>query len=555
MLAGLSVQNVVLIDRLTLDGRPGLSALTGETGAGKSILLDALGLALGARAEAGLVRHGADQAVVTASFDLPQGHPARAVLAERGIDTDGGPLVLRRVLAQGGGGKAFVNDQPATVQTLKDLGALLVEIHGQFDTHGLMDASTHKDALDAYAALTASARAVAASWESWRAARQALSAARERAEAAQAQRDFLTHAVAELDDLSPEPGEDEELAARRALLMNAEKMKGARDETAALIDSEGGLLSILGRAESQAARLGEAGGDVAAALTRARAELEEASYALSRLDRAGGGATLHEVEERYFALKALAKKHRCAPGDLPALHADFAARLRLAEGAGEELDALEKAALRGRADYLGAAEKLSGGRAKAAARLARAVQAELPALKLDKARFEVDCAPAPETAWGPGGIDRVAFLVATNPQTPAGPLSKIASGGELARFTLALKCVLAAAGGSVQTLIFDEVDTGIGGAVADAVGERLARLAAHHQVLAVTHSPQVAARAAHHWRVAKTGTAGGAVSTRVEVLSTEDERREEIARMLSGAEVTPEARAQAVRLLSRSEAA
>lgn len=545
MLASLSIRDVVLIDRLELEGAGNLSALTGETGAGKSILLDALGLALGGRAEAGLVRRGAEQASVTACFDVPKNHPARALLKEKDLPA-ADTLILRRTLSKDGRSKAFINDAPVSVQLLKETGALLVEIHGQFETQGLLDPATHRGLLDDYAGLTAETAKVGAAWQTWRGALARLEQAREEAKTAGAQEDYLRHSVAELEKLAPQAGEEETLAAKRSLLLNREKMSSALEQAAQIIDGEDGLQSLLGRVQTLLARLDAA--SLNETLARVHAEISELSYQVDSLRDGRGAENLAEIEDRYFALRESAKKHRCTSDDLPKLLEELAARLRLITHQDDALAALEKAVAEAKELYIRIAEKLSAARGKAALKMAKAVNAELPDLKLGSATFSVAVErAAQEAGWGPEGIDKVQFVTATNAGAAAGPLHKIASGGELSRFTLALKLILAETG-SVPTLIFDEVDSGIGGATADAVGERLARLAEKYQVLVVTHSPQVAARAAHHWIVAKSEQKG-TVITRVTPLRALQEREEEIARMISGAKVTAEARAAAAKLL------
>lgn len=558
MLSSLAIQNVVLIDRLTLEAEDGLSALTGETGAGKSILLDALGLALGARADAGLVRHGEQQASVTAGFDVPPSHPVFAALDEKGIHA-ADTLILRRTLGKDGRSKAFINDAPVSVQLLKDVGAMLVEVHGQFDTQGLLDAETHLRVLDQYAGTTADAADVRAAWDGWARARANLDQANADVDAAKLQEDYLRYAVAELEKLAPQKGEETTLAEKRAMLMNREKMNDAVSQASELLESEEGIQSLLGRLELTLERLSaRIGGDALAAVTtaasRARAEVDELAFQVERLQDGGafGDDRLEDVEERYFALRECAKKHRCTVDDLPDILADMAQKLRLVTDRDDALADLHRAVKLARDAFMTRAEKLAARRKKAAQKLAKAVNAELPALKLDKAQFFVDCAPAAESDWGPRGMDVVRFTVSTNPQAPAGALNKIASGGELSRFMLALRLILAECG-AVPTLVFDEVDSGIGGATADAVGERLARLSRNCQVLVVTHSPQVAARAAHHWIVAKTEQKG-AVLTRITPLSALSDRQEEIARMISGATVTAEARAAARKLLENHAA-
>ena len=558
MLQGLAIRDVVLIDRLDLTFDAGLSALTGETGAGKSILLDALGLALGARADAGLVAKGAAQASVAASFALEAKHPARALLADRGLDADDDTLILRRTLGADGRSRAFVNDQPVPVGTLRELAGLLVEIHGQFDTHGLLDPATHRLALDVYGGLAADADGVANLHAAWRAAEAAEAEARERAAKAATDEGFLRHAVDELDRLDPKPGEETDLAQRRALLAAREKLieaiNAARADLAAGKGVEGALRGAerllqrvapqaMGKLDRALATLDRAAIEAADAV----AEVEALENALD-LDASG----LEGVEERLYALRALARKHRVEVDRLADLKAEFQARLAALDDGEDGLKRLSAATAKARAAYFEAAKALSAARHAAAQRLDKAITKELPPLKLDKAKFRTRVEELPDGGWTAHGIDRVAFEVATNPGADLGPIDRIASGGELARFMLALKVALRAPGNAkrsgVDTLIFDEVDSGIGGAVAAAVGERLAGLAENAQILVVTHSPQVAARAAHHWRVVKK-TAGRTVATAVDALDAKA-RREEIARMLSGASVTDAARAAADSLLA-----
>ena len=558
MLVSLSIRDVVLIDRLDLEFRPGLSALTGETGAGKSILLDALGLALGARGDSGLVRHGADQAVVTAEFDLPPRHPVRELLAEQAIEAADG-LVLRRQLGKDGRSRAFVNDQPASIGLLRRLGEALVEIEGQFEARGLLDPATHRSLLDAFGGLEERATAVAEAWRAWRAADAARAEAA--AEIAEARRDeeYLRHAVNELDALDPKPGEETELADQRSTLMHRGKLVEAIEAALAELAGDGarGVESAIAAAQRRLDRLAAQPGldavlariePATAALDRAGAEAADAVAQLERLlgDLDADPGRLEKIEERLFALRGLARKHGLAVDELADLRGRLAERLAAIEGGSARLARLAEAAEAARQAYVVAAESLSAARQAAAKKLDKAVNAELPPLKLDKARFATRLERLDEKHWGEQGLDRIAFEVATNPGTPPGPLARIASGGELARFMLALKVALAAAD-PVATLVFDEVDAGVGGATATAVGERLARLAKKVQVLVVTHSPQVAAKASHHWRVRKESKSRTTL-TRVEPLAPAASR-EEIARMLAGAEVTAEARAAADQLI------
>ncbi|HYE49817.1 MAG TPA: DNA repair protein RecN [Azospirillaceae bacterium] len=555
MLATLAIRDVVLIERLTLALQPGLCVLTGETGAGKSILLDALGLALGARGDSALVRHGAEQASVTAEFDLAgrADHPAFAILREQELEAED-TLVLRRTLSADGRSRAFVNDQPVGVTLLRRLGETLVEVHGQFETHGLLDPRTHRGLLDDYAGLADRAAAVAAAHRSWRQAEQARRTAADEAGRARAEEEYLRHAVAELDQLSPREGEEAELAEKRQVLMHREKLVEAINGAFADLSGDRGAERGLAGALRTLTRIADKAGGrldpVISVLDQAAAEVSEAARTLQALsaDVDMDGGSLERLEERLFALRAAARKHSVDVDGLAPLRADMARRLALIEDTGDMLARLAKQAEDARAAFLELARSLSAARAKAAGRLDQAVAAELKPLKMDKARFTTQVEEAPEDEWGPSGIDRVAFTVATNPGAPPGPLAKIASGGELARFMLALKVVLAQVG-TVPTLVFDEVDTGIGGAVADAVGERLATLGRSLQVLVVTHSPQVASRGGHHWQVRKRAASG---ATRTDVVQLSDaERREEIARMLSGAEITEAARAAADSLMAR----
>ena len=555
MLTTLSIRDVVLIDRLDLSFHSGLSVLTGETGAGKSILLDSLGLALGMRAEARLVRHGAERASVSAAFDVPPGHPAQGVLEDLGLAggiTGGDGLVLRRVLGKDGRSKAFVNDQPVSVQLLKELGESLVEIHGQFESQRLLNEAAHRGLLDSYGGLAADLEKTGAAHAGWRSATEARIQAEADIEAASRDRDYLTHALDELTRLNPKPGEESELAQKRTLMMNAEQLVEAMNAAAKEIQGDGGALSGLEGAIRHLERVADksegALQKTIEALTRALSETTEAD---ALLENTAAGLemdpkSLELAEERLFALRRLARKHSTDVDDLADLMQRMAGQVQALEDGDARLAELAKAETEARAAYVKVSEKLSRARKKAAGKMDKAVGRELKPLKLEKAKFMTGIEDLDENAWGPEGRDRVAFQVRTNPGSPAGPLNKISSGGELARFTLALKAVLAEAD-PVPTLIFDEVDSGVGGAVAAAVGERLAGLAGGSQVLVVTHSPQVAARGEHHWLVSKT-EAGPGVLTTVDPLD-DDGRKEEIARMLAGAKITDEARAAADSLL------
>ena len=553
MLSALSVRDVVLIESLSLSFAPGLTVLTGETGAGKSILLDALSLALGERADSGLIRHGAAQASVTAAFDLPADHPACAVLAEQDIPADE-QLVIRRTLGTDGRSRAFVNDQPVSAGLVKRLAETLVEIHGQFESHGLFDARTHRAILDAHGGLGKQALAAADSWRDWREAEAARAALVAGAEAARAEESFLRDAVGELERLDPKPGEEGSLSETRQRLQHREKLiealNAAHRELSGDKGGEHALAAARRALERVADRAGGAFDPILAALDRAAIELGEGMAALDAMASSFDNApdNLETVDDRLFELRRVARRHNVAVDDLGALRASLAERLGNLDDQGGRLAAAARLAAEHRAAYVKAAEVLSAARRKAAERLDAAVAKELKPLKLERARFATEIAPLPEAEWGAGGTDHIAFAVSTNPGQPPGPLAKIASGGELARFMLAIKVVLARIS-AAPVLVFDEVDSGIGGATADAVGERLAGLAKSVQVLVVTHSPQVAARGNHHWQVRK-AMRNGTMTT--EVVSLDDEgRREEIARMLSGAKITDEARAAAARLIER----
>jgi DNA repair protein RecN (Recombination protein N) len=548
MLTGLSIRDVVLIEALELSFGPGLGVLTGETGAGKSILLDALGLALGVRADSSLVRQGASQASVTATFEPPPS--AAELLAESGIEIEPGEaLIVRRTVRADGGSRAFVNDQPVSAALLRELGSALVEIHGQHDDRGLLNARGHRALLDAFGKLDTAS--VARAHEAWRRAEAALATARDDLETAARDREWLEHAVAELTAAAPEPGEEDSLAEARANMQ-----RGARltDDLAALdqhLQGSAGALSNLRQAARRLDRMGSEHVLLAEALSALDRAVIEAAEAEDRIERAKEAlshdpARLEEIEARLFDLRALARKYRVTVDALPALAAELGARLHTIEAGGEGIAALERAAADARAAYVEAAEALSAARTAAATRLDAAVAGELAPLKLDTARFRTSVEAMPEEQWSASGRDRVEFLISTNPGAPFGPLAKIASGGELSRLILALKVALAEEGGAA-TMIFDEIDRGVGGAVASAIGERLARLAEGAQLLVVTHSPQVAARGANQWLIAKSHD-GIVTRTGVRALD-EGERREEIARMLSGATVTDEARAQAGKLL------
>ncbi|HWL31727.1 MAG TPA: DNA repair protein RecN [Xanthobacteraceae bacterium] len=552
MLARLSIRDIVLIDRLDIDFAPGLAVLTGETGAGKSILLDAFALALGARGDATLVRHGADQGQVTALFELPAKHPARALAAECGVATDEA-LILRRVQFADGRTRAFVNDQPVGVQTLQALGAALVEIHGQHDARALVDAGTHRGLLDAYGRLEDDAAEIGRLWTARRDAAEAVAAHRAEAERAAREADWLRHAAEELGRLAPEAGEETALAERRADMMRAEKIAGdLRDAYDAVAGSSSPVPALSAAVRRLERRGAQAPGLVEPAVKAMDAALNALGEASDHLQHALRAANhdpdeLDRIEERLFALRAAGRKYNSPVDALNALAERYRNDLALIDAGAERLVALEKAAGEAEARFAAAAAKLSAARRKAAEKLDKAVNAELKPLKLERAKFSTQI-ESDAAAAGPNGIDRVEFWVQTNPGTRPGPLMKVASGGELARFLLALKVVLADRG-SAPTLVFDEIDTGVGGAVADAIGVRLARLGGRVQVVTVTHAPQVAARAGRHYLITKdTMDKGKRVATRVAELP-DAKRREEIARMLAGAEITAEARAAADKLI------
>jgi DNA repair protein RecN (Recombination protein N) len=550
MLARLSIRDIILIDRLDIDFGAGLAALTGETGTGKSILLDAFALALGARGEAALVREGAEQGQVIAAFELAPGHLARRVLADNDLGA-GDELVVRRVQFADGRTRALVNDQPVTVQVLRTLGAALVEIHGQHDDRAFVEASTHRALLDAFAGIDADASEVRRLWDDRRAREAAVEA--HRAEVARAEREaeWLRHAVEELGRLAPQTGEETALAQHRAGMMQAEKIV---EDLRATFDGVSGaqspvplLAAAVRRLERRAAQAPALIEPAVKAIDAALAALDEARLHLEQALRVAeyNPKELEHIEERLFALRAAARKYNVPVDELAALARRHDGDLALIDAGAERLAALEREAQAAATRYREAAQALSAARRAAAQKLDNAVNAELKPLKLERAQFSTEIA---SDGQGPDGLDRVEFWVRTNPGTRPGPMMKIASGGELARFLLALKVVLADRG-SAPTLVFDEIDTGIGGATADAIGVRLSRLAARAQVIAVTHAPQVAARADRHYLISKDALAKGErVTTRIVELA-EDRRREEIARMLAGAEITAEARAAAERLI------
>lgn len=551
MLQSLSIRDIVLIEALDLEFGSGLSVLTGETGAGKSILLDSLGLALGNRADSGLVRQGTQKAQVTASFDAPPTDSKLALyLQDNDIDVEPGePLIIKRSVKADGGSRAFVNDQACSATLLRELGSKLIEIHGQHDDRGLINPKGHRMLLDTYAG--ADAAKVRKAFDGWQSAKAALEQALEDQEAAEQDREYLEHSVAELSKFAPQPGEEQELALERATMMKGEKLTGDLEAIRAAFDGSNGGLASLRAAARRLDRIAEDHPMLAEALQAIDRAVIEASEAEEKLNDAAHALTfdpqrLDDMETRLFDLRALARKHRVEGDALPQLLIDLETRLAAISDGGKSLGALEANVTAAKQAYIDAAETLRLKRTKAAKALDKAVAGELVPLKLDAARFETLLEPLDEDRWGANGMDRIEFLISTNPGAPLAPLGKIASGGELSRFILALKVALAEEGGA-KTIIFDEVDRGVGGAVASAIGERLSRLSDSAQLLVVTHSPQVASKGNAHMLINK--SSNGTVSrTDVNALDSEG-RRQEIARMLSGADVTDEARAQADRLL------
>lgn len=557
MLVQLSIRDIVLIERLDLAFETGLSVLTGETGAGKSILLDSLSLALGGRGDGSLVRHGEDKGQVTAVFDVGTSHAARTLLKGNGVDDDG-DLIFRRVQSADGRTRAYINDQPVSVQLMRQVGQLLVEIHGQHDDRALIDTNAHRMLLDAFAGLTDEAVNLGESYRRWRDAERSFKTHKAKVEAAAREADYLRASVEELETLSPLDGEEDDLAERRSAMQKSERIAGDIAEASEFLNGNASpvphIASLMRRLERKSQEapglleetvqlLGTALDTLSAAQMEVEAALRRTEFDPRELER---------VEERLFALRAAGRKYSVAVADLPALAEKMVADLADLDAGEERLGQLEAAVHETKTHYDHLAQQLSAKRQNAAQALADAVMQELPALKLERARFMVEVAADPDNATA-DGIDTVEFHVQTNPGTRPGPIMKVASGGELSRFLLALKVALADRG-SAPTLVFDEIDTGVGGAVADAIGQRLKRLSAKVQVLSVTHAPQVAARASTHFLISKgpTGDAGDKIATRVAIMEPEH-RKEEIARMLAGASVTDEARAAAAKLLAAGE--
>jgi DNA repair protein RecN (Recombination protein N) len=550
MLARLSIRDIVLIERLDIDFGSGLAALTGETGAGKSILLDAFALALGARGDVALVRESAEQGQVIATFEIAKDHPARRVLAENDLASED-DVIVRRVQFADGRTRAFVNDQPVSVQILRALGVALVEIHGQHDDRAFVEASTHRALIDAFGGIEADAAAVRRLWNERREREAAVATHRAEVERARREAEWLRHAVDELGKLAPEAGEETSLADRRAAMMQAEKaaedLRATQEAVAGPQSAVPPLATAVRRLERRATQAPALIEPIVRAIDSALNALDEARLHLEHALRVAhyDPLELERIEERLFALRAAARKYNAPVDELAALRSRYAGDLALIDAGADRLTALEAEAQATAAHYREAAQALSAGRRRAAQKIDKAVNAELKPLKLERAQFSTQIDSEDE---GPEGLDRIEFWVRTNPGTRPGPLMKVASGGELARFLLALKVVLADRG-SAPTLVFDEIDTGVGGATADAIGVRLARLSSGVQVIAVTHAPQVAARADRHYLITKDALAKGKrVATRVVELEAEH-RREEVARMLAGAEITAEARAAAERLI------
>ena len=554
MLIQLSIRDIVLIEKLDLAFEAGLSVLTGETGAGKSILLDSLSLALGGRGDGGLVRHGEDKGQVTAVFDVPMNHSARKLLRDNGIDDDG-DLIFRRIQSADGRTRASINDQPVSVQMMRQAGQVLVEIHGQHDDRALIDTGAHRTLVDAFAGLNDEVLSVSHLYKSWRDADRSLKTHRAKVEAAAREADYIRASVEELEALSPRDGEEEELAEQRSKMQKSERIAGDISEASEFLNGNGSPVPLIA---SMVRRLERKSHEAPGLLEETVELLDQALNHLSNAQMEVETALrrtefdpreLERVEERLFALRAAGRKYSVAVVDLPALAEKMVADLADLDAGEERLGELEKLAAASKEEFDRAALVLSDKRKAGAETLADAVMQELPALKLERARFMVEVTANPEAAAAEG-IDTVEFHVQTNPGTRPGPIMKVASGGELSRFLLALKVALADRG-SAPTLVFDEIDTGVGGAVADAIGQRLKRLSGTVQVLSVTHAPQVAARAATHLLISKgpAGDGSDKIATRVATMAPEN-RTEEIARMLAGASVTDEARAAARSLLA-----
>ena len=559
MLTALAIRNIVLIEKLDLEFGPGLAVLSGETGAGKSIVLDSFALALGARGDAGLVRHGAEKGSVTAVFDAGDcgdaSSPLAQALEEAGLDdlAPGDEIILRRVQYSDGRTRGFLNDVAVSARSLRAIGAALVEIHGQHDERALLDGATHLTMVDAFGGLASQTGKVRHSWQAFRQADDALGAHIAAMQAAARDQEFLTHSLGELEALNPQPGEEQSLAQTRQMMLAGARIAEDLDVAEAALEGEGGAQVLVTRALGAVERANtlahEVVGPVLEVLARAHAEIGEAvqELAAARQRAEHDPDRLDMAEERLFALRALSRKHGVEVDDLAALKADMTARLSSIETGQERANALQIDRDAAWKSYLTGAHALGQARRAAASRLDAQVMAELAPLKLETAQFATCIDALDEKDAGPRGLDVAEFVIATNPGTPQAPLRKVASGGELSRIMLALKVVLTGSGGA-PTLVFDEIDSGVGGAVADAVGERLRRLGSELQVLVVTHSPQVAALAGVHFLIEKSQVNGEGTATLVRRLDPAA-RREEVARMLAGAQVTDEARAAAQALI------
>ncbi|PCJ36987.1 MAG: DNA repair protein RecN [Alphaproteobacteria bacterium] len=554
MLNSLTINNIVLIDRLHIEFEGGLCVLSGETGAGKSILMDSLGLAMGGRSERDLVRHGAEQASVSASFCLPARHGIWALLDSQSLPHDEGQVILRRTLTRDGRSRAYINDQPVSAGLLREVGGMLVEIHGQHDERGLLNSKGHRKILDDYGQYHDLTNRVRTDYDFLVSLQKQLALAEEKLALAKADEDYIRHNLAELDILSPREGEETELADERSRMMQGEQMSEGLNDILKNLQDKNGVDAALG---SIIRRLSRMGGQDKAILDPVLETLDRAANettdAMALLE-----ATLRELEfnphelenteERLFALRAAARKHSCLVDDLPNIAQEFSEKLQALEFGDEEVQRLTREVIIADGIFRDGVAQLSAARLVAQSELDALVNGELAPLKMEKARFKTELMPLDPSEWRGNGGERVEFQISTNPGAPFGGLIKVASGGELSRFILALKVVLASRT-TAPTLIFDEIDRGVGGAVADAVGERLKRLAEKAQILVITHSPQVAAQGAYHWLIEKTEIEeGGAVFTNVSALDEMD-RQEEIARMLAGAKITDEARAAAARLM------
>lgn len=546
MLLSLNIKNVVLIDQLLIEFKAGLCVLTGETGAGKSVLLDSLGLALGVRAESGLVRNNEESARVTAAFQINENHGAYRILKDADITVEDDVLLLRRVVYQSGKSRAYINDQPVSIGLLKTVGDTLVEIHGQFETQGLLNPATHRSMLDEYAKIGDD---LESTWNSWKTQEQELHDLLKLSSRAREEEDYLSSSLEDIITLDPQIGEEDSLSELRERLKHKEVVLEALNKANSYLDEDHDpVQSAWAELDRVSDKMGDALEPALSALSRASSETAEAASLIQAIssDMQEGDYNLEEIDDRLYAIRMQARKHNCLPDQLPQMREALEQQLERIENADEEVSAMRGACDQARSSYIAQAEAIRMKRQKVAAQLNSLVQKELAPLKLDKAKFVTDISALDEVEWGPRGMDRVRFLVSTNPGAAPAPIHKIASGGEMSRFMLALKVIIAQEG-STHSFIFDEVDAGIGGATADAVGERLARLADSKQVLVVTHAPQVAARANYHWIVRKSGKAQ--VTTTITPLSSRAERAEEIARMLAGADITDEARAAANKLL------